>query len=186
MRRVGSSAPSIEPQSEVRYLVDEYIPEIDHLPQMLVVGRPITFGTEGNYRTWAAHGWSQDKDQSDVTWMDGHVASLEFMMQAPTANLLMVARIMPFAIERLKQQQLQIYLNGLFVDLWTSAAKEFQEYSALIRMSFFSKDSANLLAIMAPDAVSPAEVGLGPDQRTLSFAFMQVTLHDPTRMGRLT
>jgi hypothetical protein len=184
MRRVESSAANIEAQSELRYSVEAYIPEIGHVSQLLAVGRPITFGTEGNYKTWAAHGWSQDKDQQDTTWMDGHVASLEFMMQPPAIDLLLVARMTPFAINESKQQQLELFLNGLFVDFWIPREREFREQSTPLRKSFFSKESANLLTLVAPNAVSPAETGLGPDQRTLGFAFMQITLCDPTRMGR--
>ena len=154
------------------------------MSQMLVTGRPITFGTEGSYRTWAVQGWSQDKDQSDITWMDGHVASLEFVMSAPATDLLMVARMSPFGVDGSKQQQLYIYLNGLFVDLWIPAAKEFRDYTTLLKKSFFSNNSSNLLTLVAPLAISPAKAGLGADVRALSFAFMQVTLQDPTRAGR--
>ena len=152
---------------------------------MLVTGRPITFGTSGNYKTWATLGWSQDKDQPDITWMDGNVAFLDFAMPLPTSDLLMVVRLMPFVFDGAKHhQQLHIFLNGLFVDLWMPVAKEFREFSTLLRHSYFSKDSANQLAFMAPNAISPARAGLGPDERTLSFAFMQVALQDPTRRVR--
>jgi hypothetical protein len=152
--------------------------------QLLSVGRPITFGTEGNYTTWAVQGWSQDKDRSDITWMDGHVASLEFLMSPPTIDLLMVARMKPFVTDGLKRQQLQIYLNGLFVDLWSSKTNEVREYSSLLKRSVFSRDSCNTLSFAAPNAISPVEAELGPDERTLSFAFMQITLQDPTRRTR--
>lgn len=184
MGRIGSPSRRIAPASNLQYRLEEQSSEINRMSQMLGAGRPITFGTEGNYRTWAVQGWSQDKDQSDITWMDGHVASLEFVIPVPPTDLLMVARIMPFAIDGSKRQQLQIYLNGLFVELWIPAVKEFREYSTLLRKSFFSKDSSNLLALAAPNAISPVEAGLGPDQRILSFAFMHVTLRDPTRSGR--
>ena len=154
------------------------------MSQMLIAGRPITFGTKGSYGTWAVQGSSQDKDHSDITWMDGHVASLEFVMSSPATDLLMVARMAPFAVDGSKRQQLFIYLNGLFVILWIPAVKEFCEYSTLLKKSFFSKKSSNLLSFVAPNAVSPAAVGLGSDARTLSFAFMQIALQDPTRMGR--
>jgi hypothetical protein len=154
------------------------------MSQMLIAGRPIAFGTEGNYKTWATLGWSQDKDAIDTTWMDGNVASMDFVMPPPATDLLMVARIMPFALDVAKQQQLLIFLNGLFVDLWAPGAKEFREYSTLLRKSFFTKDSANTLSLVAPHATSPARAGLGPDERVLSFAFMQITLQDPTRQAR--
>ena len=151
------------------------------MSQILVAGRPISFGNKGNYKTWAVQGWGEDSYESDITWMNGHVASLEFQMSPPATDLLMVAQMMPFAIDGSKQQQLQVLLNGLFVDLWVPPAKEFREYSTILRKSFFSKDSTNLLTLVAARATSPAEAGLGPDQRTLSFAFMHVTLKDPTR-----
>jgi len=151
------------------------------MSQILIAGRPVTFGTEGNFRTWAGPGWSQDKDKNNFTWMEGHVAWLEFEMAVPTIDLMMVARMSPFVIDEPNRQQLYIYLNGLFVDLWIPIAKESLDYSTPIRKSFFSKDSANLLALVAPSAISPAKARLGPDQRALSFAFMQITLKDPTR-----
>jgi len=184
MRRVGSSPLTVELETSLQNPLTNSNHELSHVSQMLVAGRPITFGTEGNYGSWAVHGWSQDKDQSDITWLDGHVASLEFVMAVPPTDLLLVVRMMPLSIEGPRQQQLYIYLNGLFVDLWTPAAKEFREYSTLLRKTFFSKESINLLTLAAPNAISPAESGLGPDQRTLSFAIMQVRLQNPTRISR--
>jgi hypothetical protein len=156
------------------------------MSQVLVNGRPITFGTAGNYKGWAVLGWSQDPDQVDVTWMDGSVAGLEFVTPAPLIDLQMSIKLAPFDGGSVKQQ-LYIFLNGLFVDLWSPMAKEFCEYSTLIRKSYFStaKDATNLLNFVAPNAISPTEAGKGPDRRKLSFAFMEFTLRDPTRRARL-
>ena len=156
------------------------------MSQVLVNGRPIRFGTAGNYKSWAVLGWSQDPDQADVTWMDGPVAGLEFVTPAPLIDLQISIKLAPFDGGDVKQQ-LYIFLNGLFVDLWSPVADEFFEYSTLVRKSYFSttKDATNLLNFVAPNAVSPSEAGKGPDQRKLSFAFMECTLLDPTRRARL-
>jgi hypothetical protein len=155
------------------------------MSQVLVNGHPISFGIAGNYRGWAVFGWSQDPDQADVTWMDGAVASLEFVTPAPPLDLQMSIKLAPFDGGSVKQQ-LYIFLNGLFVDLWSPVTKGFCEYSTLIRKSYFStaKDATNLLNFVAPNAISPAEVEKGPDRRRLSFAFMEFTLRDPTRRAR--
>jgi hypothetical protein len=152
---------------------------------LLGVGRAITFGKMGNYATWAVQGWSQGEDQRDVTWMDGKVAALEFLMPAPATNMLLIIRMMPLALEGTVQQNLQIFFNGLFVDFWTATEPQFREYSTLLRKNFFSKDPSNLLTLVAPNALSPAQAGLGLDKRMLSFAFMQIQFQDPTREARI-
>src|SRR5262249_9160662 len=98
----------------------------------------------------------------------------------------MTIKLAPFDGGSVKQQ-LYIFLNGRFVDLWSPATKEFCEYSTLIRKSYFStaKDGSNLLTFVAPNALSPTEAGKGPDRRKLSVAFMEFTLLDPTRRARL-
>jgi hypothetical protein len=156
------------------------------MSQVLVNGHPIRFGTAGNYKGWAVLGWSEDPDQAEITWMDGPVAGLEFVTPAPLIDLQMSIKLAPFDGGNVKQQ-LYIFLNGLFVDLWSPMAKGFREYSTLIRRSYFStaKDATNLLNFVAPNAISPTEAGKGPDQRKLSFAFMDLTLVDPTRRARL-
>jgi hypothetical protein len=154
------------------------------MAQLLVSGRPVTFGTAGNYKEWAETGWSQDQDQPEITWMDGLTAGLEFMMPVPSVDLLMSARLMPFVAGGLKQY-LQIYLNGLFVDLWAPAANEFREYSTLIKKSYFAKETLNTVTFVAPHATSPEEAKISPDRRRLSFAFMQLSLQDPTRRARV-
>lgn len=153
------------------------------MSQLLVNGRPVTFGTAGNYKDWAISGWSQDQDQTDITWMDGFTAGLEFMMQVPSTDLLMTARLMPFEGGG-SRQYVQIFLNGLFVEFWAPLAGEFREYSTIIRKSYFSKEATNTLIFVAPHAISPAEAKLSLDQRRLSFAFMQLSLQDPTRRQR--
>jgi hypothetical protein len=156
------------------------------MSQVLVNGHAISFGTAGNYKGWAVVGWSQDPDQADVTWMDGPVAGLEFVTPAPSVDLQMSIKLAPFDGGSVNQQ-LYIFLNGLFVDLLSPVAKGFRDYSTLIRRSYFStaKDATNLLNFVAPNAISPTEAGTGPDQRKLSFAFMKVTLLDPTRRARI-
>jgi hypothetical protein len=118
--------------------------------------------------------------------MDGPVAGLEFVTPAPLIDLQISIKLAPFDGGDVKQQ-LYIFLNGLFVDLWSPVADEFFEYSTLVRKSYFSttKDATNLLNFVAPKAISPSEAGKGPDQRKLSFAFMECTLLDPTRRARL-
>jgi hypothetical protein len=153
------------------------------MSQPLVNERPVTFGTAGNYKDWAVSGWSQDQDQTDFTWMDGFAAALEFMMQVPSTDLLMTARLMPFDGKGVKQH-VQIFLNGRFVEFWAPSASEFLDYSTIVRRAYFLKDAANTLTFVAPHAISPAELNLSLDQRRLSLAFMQLNFQDPTRRQR--
>jgi hypothetical protein len=155
------------------------------MTQLLANGRPITFGTAGNYKAYAVTGWSQDVDQNDSTWLEGHVASLQFMFPILSTDCLLKATLLPLQSTK-SRQQLLIYLNGLFVDLLVPLSQTIQESSSILRKEYFAtnKDAINTITFVAPNAVSPLQEGLSQDQRTLSFCFMQITIQDATRPNR--
>jgi hypothetical protein len=155
------------------------------MTRLLTIGSEIHFGTDGNCTGVLATGWSQDADQKQFTWMDGNVASLEFLMAQPPEDVLLSLKVMPYVGGSLVQQ-LIVFLNGLFVGLVVPSANEFREYSVLASTRYFSdsKDAPNSITFAAPNAVSPLATGLGQDRRVLSFAFMHVKFLDPKRISR--
>jgi len=136
----------------------------------------VNFGTAGNYRKFKVRGWSQDEGHDDLTWISGNVANIEFAMTPPKLAQTLTLRVMPATSGSLVQS-LFIYVNGLFVGFLK--AKTTADFSFVVPAGYFSSDAQapNLLALVAPDAVVPAEIGAGPDQRCLSFGLVHLAIY---------
>jgi hypothetical protein len=137
----------------------------------------MTFGTGGNFRNWARTGWS--RPEADITWMEGTQATLEFAMPAPETDPVLSVKVLP--VKTNVVQQMQIYLNGRFVALLIGK-NDLEELFVPINKEYFNPDgSRNTLMFVCPNAVKPADVGAGPDQRVLSFAFIQLSLREAAK-----
>jgi hypothetical protein len=131
------------------------------------------FGRGGNYLSWARSGWS--RPETDITWIDGYQAILEFAMPAPEVDQILGVVAMP--LRSGGTHRMFIHFNGRFVGL-IARQRGLEESLFLVNREYFSPDgSRNTLAFACPDAVKPADIALGPDQRTLSFAFNMLSLY---------
>jgi hypothetical protein len=135
----------------------------------------ITFGTTGNYRNWARTGWSTP--EAGYTWMEGYQATLEFGMPTPATDPVLAAQLV--AVRGKARQQMLIYLNGRFVGLFTAMSDVVERWTITIPQEYFASDfSRNLFSFACPNAMVPAEEGVGADQRRLSFAFVELALRE--------
>ena len=74
-------------------------------------------------------------------------------------------------------QHMHTYLNGCFLGL-ADGTGGMQEFTFHVNHEYFRPDgSRNTLTFVCPNAASPANVGIGPDRRTLSFAFTLLSLY---------
>jgi hypothetical protein len=152
--------------------------KIQSMPNVVAWKGMMAFGNGGNYVDFAKSGWSTP--ERNITWIDGYQATLEFSMPAPDTDQMLAVTAMP--VQTNVVQQMYIYLNGRLVGLATGATR-MQEFLFPINQEHFSPDgSRNTLAFVCPNAVQPAAVGAGPDQRTSSFAFSLLSLY-PADIG---
>ena len=137
----------------------------------------MTFGTGGNFRNWARTGWS--RPEADITWMEGPQATLEFSMPMPETDPVLALKVLP--VKTNVVQQMFVYVNGRFVG-FLLGKNDLEEYFVPVNREYFSSDgSRNALTFVCPYAVKPSDVGTGPDQRTLSFAFVTLSLRESSR-----
>jgi hypothetical protein len=73
------------------------------------------------------------------------------------------------------------YMNGRFVG-FLLGKNDLEEFFVPVNQEYFNSDgSRNTLSFVCPNAVKPAEVGAGPDQRALSFAFITLSLRESSK-----
>ena len=134
----------------------------------------VTFGSRGNYRTWAGSGWSVP--EHDWTWMEGYQATLRFTAPHPRLTQMLTLKAMPVT-SRLRQF-MDLHLNGRFVGIAVAAPSGIDQWSFTVPRSFFETEEPNLFTFTCPNAVVPADEGDGTDQRRLSFAFVSVAFRE--------
>jgi hypothetical protein len=134
----------------------------------------IRFGETGDHRLWPGEGWDDSPGESEYTWANAHVAKIRMMLEYTSNDRMLEIDIIPLKNRDLPQD-LFVYLNGAFVAFWSTAVAGVQRVR--IEAAFFNA-GANTFAFVAPKALCPKEVGLGDDQRLLSFAYRWLKLSD--------
>jgi hypothetical protein len=134
----------------------------------------VTFGSRGNYRTWAGIGWSVP--EHDWTWMEGYQATLRFTAPRPRLDQMLTLKAMPVTSRH--RQVMDVHLNGRFVGIVVAAPGGTDQWSFMVPRSFFETEEPNLATFTCPNAAIPAEEGHGTDQRRLSFAFVSMFLRE--------
>lgn len=151
------------------------------MTKLLRENERITFGDGGNYGTWSNSGWSHSVGDGTFAWIDGYSASIEFsMIEATGARTL---RVEALPSECGQPHQMWIYLNGRFVGFL--AIRELKEASWTVPRDYFrTRGDANLLTFICPTTAIPADLGYGPDQRSLSYALRNLSFGGVGVAGR--
>jgi hypothetical protein len=143
------------------------------MPNVLTWNGTMIFGAGGNFQNFAKTGWSAP--ERNITWIDGHQATLEFSMAAPAVDQILALTVLKVKINAV--QHMHTYLNGCFLGL-VAGIEGMEEFILHVNHEYFRPEgSRNTLTFVCPDAVSPSDVGAGPDRRTLSFAFTLLSLY---------
>jgi hypothetical protein len=142
--------------------------------KILKPGETITFGAAGNFKEFAAGGWSLGEDAQSFTWTLATEAHLDFKSGAYSMPLALKVEGFPFLAEgHINCQQVWVYLNGLYCGMF-NATQPFSE-SLLIRGSWLEA-RANRITLTLPNARSPQALGLGADQRVLGLGLQMIGL----------
>ncbi|MGE5646502.1 MAG: sulfatase-like hydrolase/transferase [Acidobacteriota bacterium] len=133
-------------------------------------GERITLGRSGNAGPFYGAGWSVPED--NLTWTDGHAATLYLPADEPPADLVLRARLGAYTAQgRLEGQRVRVLINGHEITQWLVTA-EFEERTAIVRRGYLSGREANEIVFDLPDATAPFTIGGGADARTLGIALM--------------
>lgn len=138
---------------------------------MIVFPFSIQFGESGDYRLWAGEGWLHDQNDKNHTWMP-HVASIKLPFSRVTSPIRLDMDMIPVQSNGL-QQEVHIYVNGGFAAFWAIDTAE--KKSAVIDAYLF-RPGENVITILCPRAICPADAGLSNDKRTLGVAIRSIAM----------
>lgn len=138
-------------------------------------GKAIRFGRGENGGRYQEEGWS--RPQEGMTWATGPRATLAFHLPPVKGPLLLQVRAYPFLPPgRSRGQRVQVLVNGRNVGQWILDEPSFREHRLQVGKEAWLNSRINRVTFEFPDAVAPADVGVGPDKRRLGLAFMSLTL----------
>mgnify|MGYP001396370092 CR=1 FL=1 len=134
-------------------------------------GSQIHFGKGGNSKEYEELGWSNG--ETGYTWTDGKMASLVFFVSAANSNLLLSADFTPYVSDIIKQQKINVIVNGKHLGAWI--ATESGKYQLTIPKELVTESILNI-KFELPDAISPAELNIGDDQRMVGIAMRSIVI----------
>jgi hypothetical protein len=136
----------------------------------------ITFGKAGRIKELDPFGF--DLSEAGICWTQEEVAGFTVQLNAPPAEaqLKIILNVTPFTKDgQVSQQQLFIFINGLFVGFRTILSSEKLEFP-LPRNVLSPRGMRVEFAI--PTASSPKALGLSQDIRKLGVAISEFSIKD--------
>ncbi len=140
-------------------------------------GTPLEFGLEGNVHRFLLDGWSGPNKGG--TWTGAKAASLELEVHPPNNDtVLLSATLRPFVVpDKIPLQRVLIHINDNPVGEWTLTERPLRTNSLAVSAAHF-QDEKIVIGFKFPNAISPKEIGMNRDLRTLAARFRDITLHD--------
>ncbi len=138
---------------------------------MLKIPFTVKFGAKGDYRSFANDGWHHDPSDPSHTWCSSS-AELLLPVGSQSKDLHIRFEAMP-AQARGIEQEIFLYVNGLFVAFWQISRDG--NFSARIPARYLSGNEC-LINFVAPNAVSPKSLRASEDERILSVALSSLSV----------
>ena len=139
-------------------------------------GEVVTFGFLGNAEDFQGSGWSIPA--SGHLWNNGYQASLIFPVDPPLGDIELTASFMPFLHdEEVLSQRVVILINGESLGDWLIEEQGLQQKKIIIPKNRITTTPINL-TFQFPDAVSPMEMNISNDARTLALAMASIVLDE--------
>lgn len=145
-----------------------------------LTGQTLFFGPAGNAQPYQREGWATP--EGDSCWITGSTASLDFRLKAGDVPRKLRARVHPFlAPPRISQQRVQLLVGNQSTPreaVVTSFADGPTELVWDLPEIHRNTNSFAYLTVTfrCPDAMAPSELGISPDLRKLSVAFLELSL----------
>jgi hypothetical protein len=137
-------------------------------------GEVLKFGSENDLKPLQSSGWAVP--EAGFTWNDGTRATVDLLIGRPTdKSVTLQAFLKPFLAGTRKEQRVRVIANGEPVDEWNLRIDDFQAVITTIPAKLLKQPVVRLV-FETPDAVSPAELGVGVDERRLAIALATLRL----------
>ncbi len=131
----------------------------------------IKFGSSGNFSRLEPQGWAQPEENPILTWTTAAVSQLRFAANIPRGRMQIRLVFAPFIAKGVRYQDATFYLNGLWLGFVRARERTICEFP-IPREAWNPRD--NILSVVVPGAIAPADLGVGADTRSLGLAFEQM------------
>lgn len=141
------------------------------------LGSEIDFTRGGNARIFQVEGWSGAEE--NFTWTDANRAVLRIPVSKSESDIILSAVFHAFVRPDygVNEQRVNVLVNGHEVGKWVITDSAVKEQEVVIPKNILDYSLMEIVFEL-PDAVSPKEVGLSEDGRTLGIAVQSVTLNN--------
>jgi hypothetical protein len=138
-------------------------------------GEHIQFTRSGNGKSHLAQGWG--RPEIEYTWTDGKRASLVLNIDPPPWPVVLRAEVLPYLVlGKVKEQKVRILVNRQVAGEWVFNTPDIQEKTLAFSAALLNGFDHTVITFEFPDAISPANLGIGPDKRELGLAFFWLSL----------
>ncbi|SCL74658.1 Phosphoglycerol transferase, alkaline phosphatase superfamily [Methanoculleus chikugoensis] len=126
------------------------------------------FGIKGTAQQYQLAGWSGPEE--GFTWTSGPLAVLAVRTKNTDSDLTLTITASPYlGGEVIDQQRMIVAVNRQYVGEWVFEQSGFQEKTIVIPREVLEEE-IQYVAFELPDAVSPSDLGLSEDKRSLAIA----------------
>ena len=145
------------------------------------LGSVISFADSGNANPFKSGSWSQAEDWG--AWTNGSTAHLVLpLARVPQQDLILAGVVKAYVNDRHPRQEVEVSVNGRPIDRWIFRDGGLQNIEVRVPASylqgFFIKPLLRV-TFEIKNPVSPAELGLSADKRTLGLGVRELTVREP-------
>jgi hypothetical protein len=151
----------------------KYVP-----PPLYTPGSIIHFGIGGNAEQYLTSGWSGPEE--GFRWTDGHTAVFTCSLPKPETDLILNVTFTPFLGAGMRSQNLSIWMNEHKLQdvLLTS---DMQKLTIAIPRNYSEKEIQRIKFDL-PNAISPSELGISADGRTLGIGVSTLSMNPSVKV----
>lgn len=138
------------------------------------IGTSIQFGMEGNSDPFRGSGWGSQLNGH--SWTKAKKANIHISLPDYTpGRLKLKADFIPYVRgTKVPQQRIGVSVNGTKITDWVATSAEVTTKEVVIPERLTGETLH--IEFSLPDAVSPADLGLGADRKSLGIAMLQMSL----------
>ncbi len=150
----------------------KYVP-----PPYYALGSLIYFGIDGNADQYLeqnlTHGWSVP--ENGFRWTDEHTATFICSLPKPETNLTLNLSFSPFLAGQMKSQRLFFSVNGHNLQNFL-LKNDMLNLTIDVPRNYFNEE-VQRITFGLPDAISPKDLGVSDDTRTLGIAVRTLSIY---------
>lgn len=146
-------------------------------PARYKYGQLIQCKNGGNGTRYLGYGWGYPEGTG--TWIFGNSSTMVIPVKETKSDLELKIKAIPYLTEKLKQQNVNVYVGNKKIGSWKFKESGEQEKIVYIPNSQI-KDSKLIITLELPNAASPYDLGMSEDTRSLGLFVETVSVKEVT------